>query len=80
MTAQLADGWLLVPYDGPELAQVRIGTGRREPDEWKPAYLDWHDGRRVAKVRPPVSSGQPTPVQVWTRLNGVVATAGHVTI
>jgi hypothetical protein len=78
VTTQLANGWLVVPFAGPEMARVEIGTGRHRADIWRPAYLDFHDGQRVAKVRPPAATGQP--VQVWTRINGVVAHAGHVTI
>ncbi|TDE40487.1 hypothetical protein E1295_31810 [Nonomuraea mesophila] len=78
MTARLVAGWLVVPYAGPELGRVHIATGRHQADEWKPAYLDYLDGERVAKVRPPAPTGHP--VQVWIRVNGAATAVGHVTI
>ncbi len=39
--------WLVVPYDGPELAVIEIGFAGR----WTPAYLDHVDGQRVAMIR-----------------------------
>lgn len=70
------DGWLVVPYSGHDLARVYISAGQRQ-DEWKPAFLDWVDGKRVAKVRPDGLSGA---VWVWLKVNGTVAQAGKVTI
>lgn len=47
MEPHLKNGWLVVPYDGPELVVIEIGLGGR----WIPAYLDWEDGQRVAQIR-----------------------------
>lgn len=45
---QERDGWLMVPYDGLEIATIELGFD----GEMAPAYLDWDDaGRRVAQVR-----------------------------
>jgi len=60
------DGWLRVPYDGPELAVIEMeapGLG------WQPAYLDWDAaGRRVAQVR----WEAPVPSAVMLRVDGIV--------
>jgi hypothetical protein len=80
MSAHIADGWLVVPYDGDERATVEISV---EPDvcsrdlrvtqEWLPAYLDYTDGKRVAKIRPPAGL---TSVTVSLRVNGSTSTVG----
>jgi hypothetical protein len=42
------DGWLMVPYDGPEIAEIELGFD----GQYCPAYLDWDDsGQRVAQAR-----------------------------
>ncbi len=42
------DGWLMVAYDGPEMANIELGFD----GQFTPAYLDWDDaGRRVAQAR-----------------------------
>lgn len=55
MRARLVGGWLVVgPYAGHDMQQVRIrATGER--GGWvvdSPAFLDWDNGERVAKIRP----------------------------
>lgn len=47
--AFIADGWFCVPYDGHDLSSVEIGDGTT----WYPAFLDFHKGQRVAKIRVP---------------------------
>ncbi|MFF4779397.1 hypothetical protein ACFY05_41940 [Microtetraspora fusca] len=76
-TAAVRDGWVVVsPYEGPELAPISIAVGSQ--DEWKPAFLDWVDGARVAKIRQPAPTGRPA--QVWLRVGETVTSAGKVTI
>jgi len=49
------DGWLAVPYDGPELAAIEIGVN----GDWRPAFLGFgDDGRRVAKIRHTSAQGR----------------------
>lgn len=70
MTAvSLANGWVIVPYDGPDTALVELAVD----DEWLPAFLDYVDGKRVAKVRPPVV---PPTAQVRLRVDGSVSSLG----
>lgn len=60
------DGWLMVPYDGPELAVIEISAGRA----WQDAYRDWApDGTRVVQIRAPEDAARG-PVAV--RVNGTV--------
>ncbi len=74
MSARLADGWVQVEYDGPEPV-VHLGVTLRTPAEadWRPAYRDWHDGLRVAKVRPAGARGH-----VWLRAAGEMTRAGRI--
>lgn len=77
MTPLIRNGWLIVPYSGPELARVFIAVGDRA-DAWRPAYLDWHDGRRVAKVRPPEPTGRARAV--WLRIDDTATRIGKVVL
>jgi hypothetical protein len=63
-------GWLTVPYDGPELAPVEIGVD----DQWFPAFLHWQDGRRVAMIRAPLARTGKLSI----RVAGVVTPAGFL--
>jgi hypothetical protein len=73
VSARVSDGWLVVPYDGDDRATVEISV---QPNVWLPAYLDYADGQRVAKVRPPAGL---TAATVSLRINGTVSTAGWLT-
>jgi hypothetical protein len=68
-----ADGWLMVPYEGSDLARVEIGLG--EVPQFRGAFLDSHSGQRVAKVRDP---GRPRPYDVWLRIDGRPSKVGRV--
>lgn len=70
----IRDGWLVTPYSGHDLARVEIGVGPAGQERWQPAFLDWVDGQRVAKIRPPGIGGT-----VWLSVNGVTAEVGAVT-
>lgn len=50
MPATITKGWLCVPYTGPENAVVQF---QLNGDNFIDAYLDYEDGIRVAKIRPP---------------------------
>ena len=80
MRPKVSDGWLRVSYDGPELVAVYMATGARPPkgeDEWKPAFLDWHEGQRVAQIR--VHGARPGQVvQVWLKVDGNITNVGSV--
>ena len=59
------DGWLMVPYDGPELAVIEIGFD----GSWTPAYLDYDDsGQRVAQAR--ATPERRAAAQVAIRVDG----------
>jgi len=87
VSARIDDGWLIVPCDAPAGALVEIAARERpviangaatratEPD-WQPAFRDWHDGRRVAKIRLPADLvGRAT---VRLRVAGVVTSHGRL--
>jgi len=66
--AQLTEGWLVLPYEGPELADIEVKIG----DDLYPAYLDYSGSKRVAKIRPPQDHPlrQGMVLEVW--VNGAV--------
>ncbi|MQB01467.1 MAG: hypothetical protein GEU78_14440 [Actinobacteria bacterium] len=75
MRPLIADGWLKVKYDGPELARIFIAVTRhvRPADhEWRPAFLDWHKNQRVAQVRAADRGA------VWLWVDEGVARVGNV--
>lgn len=77
MAAELPvrDGWLIVPYTGSDLARVHVAVGN-EPQVWQPAFLDWVEGQRVAKVR---ARNLPERAQrVWLRVGDEITQAGTV--
>lgn len=72
---EIRDGWIVTPYSGHDLARVHISVGN-EPVEWLPAFLDFVDGQRVAKVR---ARGLPERATwVWLRVNEDVRKVGSV--
>ena len=74
MTPIYDDGWVIAPYSGPEAAEIWIGFGYREQDiEWLPAFLDYHRGARVAKVR---YTGTSRPV--WVKSPDKVKQVGKI--
>lgn len=75
MQARIVDGWLVVPYDGDDLARVHIAVGDDEPGQWMAAFLGWADGQRVAQIRPP----DPLPPKVWLRVAASVTALGPIT-
>lgn len=64
----LSNGWLAIPYSGPDVTLVRIGVAAygAEPS-WTPAFLDYIDGVRVAKIRASAVVGRPS---VWLETGG----------
>ncbi len=74
MSANIDGGWLAVPYSGHDLSQVFISVG--DQSDWRPAFLDWSDGNRVAKIRTPEASGKA--MKVWLKVNGSVTNAGKI--
>lgn len=78
--ARLRGSWLEVPYAGHDLSRVevgwRVGDGLARPDSWTPAYLDYSDGERVAKVQAPERLGHA--VYVWVRVDGAETSVGRV--
>ena len=67
--AILEDGWVKVPYDGPELARVEIALGEVEPGEWRPAFVNTTTKGRFAQVRP-TGMGMTQNYKIWMRVDG----------
>lgn len=64
--AVLSNGWLVIPYDGPELAQLFIDIDGK----LYPAYLHYSGGKRVLQIRPPDDLQQGARLNVM--VNGVL--------
>lgn len=74
----IVDGWFVVPYSGRDLSTVHIGFGVDPHIGWHPAFLDYHEGQRVAKIRVArVPAAQRVPA--WLRIDGIPAKIGTVT-
>ena len=58
-----SEGWLTVPWDGPELAVVEIGVN----GFFQAAFLDFEDGQRIAMIRHPAPPGSVFNAEVRHR-------------
>ena len=76
MSAFYEDGWIRIPYSGPELGVIEIGIGEDDPT-YRPAYLQTVNGQRFAQVRPTNVSFSAAP-RVWLRTNGVPVLIGRL--
>jgi hypothetical protein len=56
------NGWLMVPYTGPELLAIEIGVG----GSWTPAYLDSDNGQRIAMIKTMIPEGQTVAADIRT--------------
>lgn len=74
MSVKLEAGWVCVPYSGHDMSQVYIAVGDQE--HWRPAFLDWSNGVRVAKIGEPERTGRA--VTIWLKVNGSVISAGKI--
>lgn len=79
MKARLHDGWLIAGCGETGVTPVFLAVG--EPDDWQPAFLDWVDGERVAKIRPhgPIGAGTGSR-PVWLRVGDEISRVGRLTI
>ncbi len=77
MMAILEDGWIKVPYDGPELGVGEMARGEDEPAVWKPAFIDTVGTVRYAQIRPFGAMAGEQP-RVWLRTNGVPLLIGRL--
>lgn len=75
MTPQFVDGWVVVPYDGADLASCYISF---DEQDWRPAFKDYIDDQRVLKVRP--SNLNEKVATVWVKVSGTIMKAGSVRV
>jgi hypothetical protein len=77
MAATIVNGWLVVPYGGTDFSKVFMAMAQQpEGVDWKPAYLDYEGGQRVAKIRPPQTEGRA--LRVWLKVDGHVTDMGGI--
>ncbi len=77
MRPRLVAGWIVVDYDGADVATIHIAVG--DPDDWRPAFRDYgDDGQRIVQVRPPADvTGRAL---VWLRVDGAVTGPGALNL
>ncbi len=77
MRPRLVAGWIVVDYDGADVATIHIAVGAA--DDWKPAFRDYgENGQRIVQVRPPADlAGRAL---VWLRVDGAVTGPGALNL
>jgi hypothetical protein len=75
--ARVEDGWIRVPYSGPELGRVEIGLGEQAPT-WVDAFLNTVNGERVAQIRPVAGMVFSQTPNVWLRVDNVPLLIGRL--
>ena len=81
MTAWLDAGWIMAAYNGDDMSIVELSLGRGSPTQFVPAFLDNHEGQRVAKVRPHAFPDlvPRSNYTVFLKVNGGITEAGMIT-
>lgn len=77
MNPRLIAGWIVVDTDAPDHAVVEIGVLSRTSKAFFPAFRDYDNGTRVAKVKP---TGDLSRAVVYLRVDGVEQMAGNLVI
>lgn len=77
MNPRIIDGWVVVDIEASEYARIEIGLLNGNSKAFSPAFFDYVDGKRVAKVRPNGVAGRTV---VYLRVNGVDTMAGNLVI
>jgi hypothetical protein len=74
---RVINGWLVVDTDAPDRADVQIALFTQQSKAFVPAFRDYEDGKRVAKIRVGGASGRAV---VYLRVDGAETMAGNLTI
>jgi hypothetical protein len=75
--AQLADGWICVPYTGSDLQTVELAL---DNGPFHAAFLDHLEGQRVAKLRPHTLGATSTAGTLKLRVDGIITWQGTLTL
>lgn len=77
MNPRLVNGWIVVDTDAPDQSIVEIGVLSRTSKAFLPAFRDYDDGKRVAKVK---HTGDLARAVVYLRVDGVEHMAGNLSL
>ena len=77
MNPRLVNGWLVVDTDAPDRADVQIALFTSKSKAFVPAFRDYEDGQRVAKIKAGDASGRAV---VYLRVDGSETMVGSLTI
>ena len=77
MNPRIINGWLVIDTDAPDQANVEIALLTKNTKAFFPAFRDYEDNRRVAKIKAEGASGRAV---VYVRIDGVETMAGNLTI
>lgn len=71
MSAYVHEAWLVVDCDAADAVPVEIAIGKAT--DFRPAFRDYHDGKRTAKIRAGELTGRH---RVYLKVNGTISEAG----
>lgn len=77
MNPRVVNGWLVVDTDAPDRALVEIAVFTKQTKAFAPAFRDYDNDKRVAKVKLGDATGRAV---VYLRVDGAETMAGNLII
>ncbi len=77
MNPRIIDGWMVIDTDAGDHAVIEIAVFTGSSKAFIPAFRDYHDNKRVAKIRLQQVQGRAV---VYVRVDGVETMAGNLII
>lgn len=77
MNPRIVNGWLIVDTDAPDRAIVEIALFTKQSKAFVPAFRDYENAKRVAKIKVGDATGRAV---VYLRVDGAESMAGSLTI
>jgi hypothetical protein len=77
MNPRIVNGWLVIDLDASDQTSVEIAIFSNNAKAFLPAFRDYENGKRVAKVRVGSANGRAV---VYVRVDGVESMAGNLVI
>lgn len=77
MNPRIINGWLVIDTDAPDRALVEIALFTKNTKAFLPAFRDYEDGKRVAKIKVGDATGRAV---VYVRVDGAETMAGNLII
>jgi hypothetical protein len=77
MNPRIVDGWLIIDTNAPDRADIQIALFTSQSKAFVPAFRDYENGQRVAKIKAGNATGRAV---VYVRVDGAESMAGSLTI